>query len=80
MAKIEEHLRSQDEKLTDIKQQLGDFICSCEIKFAGKRETETRLDTLEKDRIGKLEKIVYGAIGLILVSFVGALIGLVFIK
>ena len=80
VVKIEEHLKNQDDKLGDIKKQLGDFICSADIKFAGKAETLTRFETIEKDRIGKLERIVYGAIGLILVAFLGAILGLVFIK
>lgn len=75
--KIEEHLKNQDDKLTDIKKQLNDFICSVDIRYANKKETEARFITIEEQRLGKVEKVVYGMIGLILVAFIGALIGLV---
>lgn len=58
VARIEEHLKNQDEKVSDIKKMLNDFICSADNKYAS------------KDKVSFLEKIIYGTVGVVLTAVV----------
>ena len=56
---------TKDEVKLAIKEGVEEAIKTCEKKFA------------TKDRLGMLEKVVYGFVGMILTAFAGALIYLV---
>ena len=79
-ASMGEQIKTIEDSTTRIEKKLDDFICSCDTKYAFKKETETRFENIEKERLSKLERVVYGGVGVILVAFLGALIGLVFVK
>jgi hypothetical protein len=58
----------RDEVKLYIKEIIDETLKNCDKRYAS------------RDRLGMLEKVVYGAVGAILIAFIGAVIGLVIIQ
>jgi hypothetical protein len=69
-------------EIKEIKEQLKQIPNKSEVKLAIKEGIEEAMSNCDKkyaskDRVGMLEKIVYGFVGMILTAFGGAMIYLV---
>jgi hypothetical protein len=80
MIKIEEHLKNQDDTVRRIEKKIDDFVCSADLRYADKKETNLRLNSIEQERLSKIENAISWATKIIVGAVLLAILGLVIIK